>query len=451
MNGPKFKILFVGDTPTVSTGFAKCTREVCNRLHANGHEIHILGINEYGGPHDYPYSIYSCVNPLERSYMVCGEQRLPNLVRKINPDVVIILQDPWNIKGYMNELGKQLAYPDTDYPIMIGWLAVDSKNQRAGRELNALDHVVTWTQFGIDELRAGGYRGNHSIIGLGVDTSVFYPVDKIEARRQILGTYLDSANIPIDSYIIGVVGRNQVRKRLDLNLEYYAEWIERYEIDNAYLCLHVGPTGEMGCDIESLCAYYGIKVITLNPPIGGGVSEDEMRAIYSMFDLYWSMSQAEGWNLPALEAMACGVPCLLPEQGAPAEWARDAAYLVPCTSSALTAPLNRGPYTIGGIADKSETIVGLDELYRHEDLRSRLSVIGRELADHLSWDRVGERWEELLQSLWSAKHRPSMTDLMISPESIDEALLGDDIPVIHSRLSDLWPRRGTLEIVSEPE
>lgn len=424
------KIIFVGDSPTLPTGFAKCTRELCDRLHANGHEVNVLGISYYGDKHDFPYDIYPCVQPLDGSRMIFGEERLPKLVERLQPDFVIILQDPWNIRGYFIELVKQNGFPTTSLrlptdPQIIGWLAVDSKNQRSAIELNLLDYVVTWTQFGIDELVKGGYQGEHSIIGLGVDSSIYYPTDRIEARWQILGGYLEEGGIPIDSFIIGVVGRNQVRKRLDLNLEYFAEWSKSQGITDAYLCLHVGPTGENGCDIERLCAYYGIKVITLNPPLGKGVSESEMRSIYNMFDVFWSMSQAEGWNLPALEAMACGVPCILPDQGAHSEWAKDAAYLVPCTSTALTAPVgsaSNGLYTVGGIADRHLTIGALDKLYRWPDLRRKMSRLGLDIVYSLSWDRVGGQFESLLQTMLNARTQPTMTNLMTEPEAIDEFL-----------------------------
>lgn len=429
----KLKILFVGDA-ACSTGFALCTHQLCDRLHANGHEVTILGINYYGDPHDYPYTIYPCVNPLDRSTMVCGEQRLPKLIYRLRPDVAIILQDPWNIRGYMREIEEQLGSLDWidqkeargfDKPIIIGWLAVDSKNQISGRQLNHLDHVVTWTQFGIDELRIGGYTGPHSIIGLGVDTSTYYPIDRLTARRSTLsdGSPLLPEGIPIDAYIIGVVGRNQTRKRLDLVLEYFAAWTKQHAIDNAYLYLHVGPTGEHGCNIEALLKYYGIKAIISAPPTSGALTTADMNLIYNCFDLFWSMSQAEGWNLPALEAMACGISCLLPEQGAHAEWALPAAELIECTSTALTAPMNRGPYTIGGIADKSLTIEALNKLYDLATIRERMSQRGLDLARRLSWDTVGEQWEALLQSLWAARHRPTMTDLMIPPEAIDSALV----------------------------
>lgn len=444
------RILFVGDA-ACSTGFALCTHQLCDRLHANGHEVTVLGINYYGDKTDYPYAIYPCVNPLDRSLMVCGEERLPKLIYRLQPDIVIILQDPWNIRGYMREIEEQLASEiDTPRPVMIGWLAVDAKNQISGKQCNQLDHVVTWTRFGIDELRSGGYTGPHSIIGLGTDTSIYHPIDRIEARNHLLsdGSMILPTEIPRDAYIVGVVGRNQVRKRLDLALEYFAEWTKSKGIDNAYLYLHVGPTGETGCDIKALCRYYGIKVVVSSPPVSHAFSVDDMRAVYNSFDLFWSMSQAEGFNLPALEAMACGIPTLLPDY-AGHEWAKPAAMMIECTSTALNAPMNRAMHTIGGIADKREMVAALNKLYRYPDVRRGLSELGLKLAATLSWDLVGEQWEALLQSLWSAKHRPTMTDLMISPEAIDEALKiecreseGCGVPVPRNRFSVPQAYRG---------
>lgn len=415
----KLKIIFVGDA-ACSTGFAVCTHQLCDRLHANGHDVTVLGINYYGKPHDYPYTIYPCVDPLDGSRMVCGEQRLPKLIARLKPDVVIILQDPWNIRGYMIEIEEQLGDTiNVPRPIMIGWLAVDAKNQISGKQCNQLDHVVAWTQFGIDELRAGGYTGDHSIIGLGVDTSIYYPMiseymgrsmDRVEVRQSKLsdGTPVLPEGIPLDSFIVGMVGRNQVRKRLDLALEYFAEWIKSKSIDNAYLYLHVGPTGESGCDIQALCRYYGIKVIVSSPPVSAAVTADDMRLIYNCFDVLWSVSQGEGWGLPVLEAMACGIPCLVPDWSGLGEWARPAAMTVDCTSTALNAPINRAPYTIGGIADKELTIAALDKLYRHAAIRERLSQLGLDLARKLSWDVIGTQWEALLQSTaqsfrWSSR------------------------------------------------
>lgn len=471
MKTRSLKILFCGDSPTTWTGFSKCTRELCNRLHTSGHDISVLGVCEYGDPHSFPYPIYPAINPLDHSFMPWGEQRLPKMIAKLKPDVVIILQDAWNIRGYIKEINDQLTIPcdclvvgrmnqpdlpyprsiappdlkgclanqdclscsgtgmkwglDFPKPLLIGWLSVDTKNQPSGRECNALDHAVVWTQFAIDQLSKGGYTGQHSIIGLGVDTNVYYPVDRSIARKSVTSDGIRLLPDEFQDYfIIGLIARNQFRKRFDLALEYFAEWTKSYGIDDALLYFHANMTREMGTDIKSLCRYYGIKVIVSECQLGKSLAEDEMRMLYNLVDLHWSMSQSEGWNLPALESMACAVPVLLPDQGGPSSWAKEAAYLVPCTSTAINAPINQALYTIGEIADKHLTIEALETLYRSPNRRHKLRTAGLDLARSLSWDRVGEQFESLLQSLSTRSH-PTMTDLMVTPEAIDEFLEAD--------------------------
>lgn len=148
------RILWVGDA-VAATGFARCTHASCNALHAAGYDIHVLGINYYGDPHSYPYPIYPARNPLDEGWDGFGVERLPRLVERLDPDLIIGLNDAWNVKGYLDELdasGVQL-------PLIMFWLAADAGNQSAGRELEQLTHVVAWTQFGVDEFRKGGYRG----------------------------------------------------------------------------------------------------------------------------------------------------------------------------------------------------------------------------------------------------------------------------------------------------
>jgi hypothetical protein len=42
------KVLWVGDSPNVDTGFARCTRAACAALADAGHQVAIVGINEPG-------------------------------------------------------------------------------------------------------------------------------------------------------------------------------------------------------------------------------------------------------------------------------------------------------------------------------------------------------------------------------------------------------------------
>lgn len=404
------KILWVGDA-VVSTGFSRCTHSVCDELHSRGHEVHTLGINYWGDPHSYPYKIYPCFHPLEHGMDAMGQDRFPKLLHKIQPDIAILLNDPWNVQGYFDALDRYAGPIEEDkaheniiqslrdilisIPV-VGWLAVDSMNTKSD-SCNSLSHVVVWTEFAESQIKEGGYRGETSIIPLGVDTEVFNPKPKLESRKK-LGIpeviNLDTA------YIVGSVGRNQLRKRLDLTIEYFAQWYHTYQVENAYLYLHTAPTGENGADIESLAKFHNIsgRVILSRPSIGKGDPESLMPYTYSAFDCYISTSQAEGFCLPALEAMACGVPCIVPAWGG-FDWSENTALQVPCSSTALTAPFGSSLYTVGGIPDRKCFITALDSLYSDIQERNKLITSGLEKAESLQWRDTAIDFCNLLEKL----------------------------------------------------
>lgn len=392
------KILFVGDA-VVSTGFARCTHAACDALHSAGHQVCVLGINYFGDPHAYPYPIFPPINLHDGGRDIYGIGRLPRLTHAIKPDVIVLLNDPWNVKGYLKSLSDSLD-PDSIPPV-VGWLAVDGKNQ-VGHELNPLLHVVVWTDFAARELQKGGYLGEPSVVNLGVDHNQFYPRDRDECRASVFGTI----NLPADAFVIGVVGRNQVRKRLDLTIEYFSHFTKSRSIDNAYLLLHVAPTGETGTDIQSLCNYYGIsdRVLILTPNIGHGVSDSRLCATYNCMDVLVSTSQGEGWGLQVSEAMACGIPCIVPDWsglGSDGGWPGDSVVSVPCTSTALTAPLNALAHTIGGIPDRATFVSELYAMYSSPLHRKAYHQRGLRRADTLSWDRCGREFATILEQAMS--------------------------------------------------
>lgn len=386
------RVLWCGDA-VASTGFARCSHAVCDALHSAGHEVHLLGINYFGDPHSHSYPVYPCVQPTDGGHDRFGVCRLPRLAKRLNPDVIVILQDPWNIPGYIDALNQY----EVTTPV-VGWLAVDAKNQKS-TDLKGLSSVVVWCDFAKTELRRAGYEGPLSIIPLGVDHSKFYPVDQAESRALVCPD-----SLPSGAFIVGAVGRNQPRKRLDLTIQYFAEWIHSGlpGTDNTYLYLHVAPTGETGFDIVSLAKYYGIESRTalLQPPAGVGYTDDHMRAVYNSFDVYLSTSQGEGWGLPSLESMACGIPCVLPKWAAYEDWA-SAAMLVECSSNAVNAPLNSMAYTLGGIPDCDGVVNVLSELRNRDSLRTRLSHEGLTLAKSFSWRRTGELFTSHLEQFVS--------------------------------------------------
>jgi len=401
------KVLFIGDSPTVSTGFSRCTRAACDTLHASGHDVTVLGMGYYGDPHNFPYPIYPCIAPFDNGRTYGGETRLPSMIARLKPDVVVILQDPWNIPPYFEALDEVKTICDRDgilfdIPPIVGWIAVDARNQK-GEQLARLSHLMVWTGFAGKELIKGGYTGAYDIVPLGVDTDLFHPRNRTESRRDI---GLIDAGISPDAFIVGVVGRNQMRKRLELSLCYFAEWLRRDQVANAYLYLHVAPTGERSADLRQLVKHYGLagKVIVNTPNIGTGDDDSIMPLVYNAFDVYMSQSQAEGFGLPALEAMACGIPCILPDHSAFGTdgWIDSSVKTpkVPCYVDSLTAPLGNSPYTVGSLPDRDWTVEILSHLCGNPEAREMYSRQGIQLAKNLTWKRVGEMFVGSLERLF---------------------------------------------------
>ncbi len=379
----KRKLLWVGDAGCPS-GFARSTHGVCDYLHASGQwDITVLGINYRGDPHEYPYPIYSAMAGGD----FLGVGRLVWMLDKFKPDVVVLQNDPWNIPYYIEQARQFDEYKDIKF---VGFVAVDGKNCR-GAGMNGLELGIFWTQFGLDEARLGGYTQPGMVIPLGVDLTNYTPMDQRLARAQ-RGFQQEH----MDLFIVGNANRNQPRKRYDLTIKYFAEWIKSRGIDDASLYLHVAPTGDRGVDCVQLAYYYGLKnkLIFMQPEVFYGLTEAQMRATYCSWDVMLNTTQGEGFGLTAFEAMACGVPCILPDWSALGELCKDAAYMVPCTSTEITPPVN----AIGGVMDEKLAIEALDRLYNDRQLRSDYSKLGQQRAaeGRFRWENVGEMFRNAL-------------------------------------------------------
>jgi D-inositol-3-phosphate glycosyltransferase len=381
------KLLWVGDA-VVDSGFARVTHGVLNVL-SRYWDVSVVGVNYRGDPHTYPYDIY----PAWVGGDPYGFNRTEKVAATLKPDFVVILTDPWHIPLYAKPLNKM------DIPA-VGSIAVDGKNCR-GQCLNHLEFTIFWTKFGQREARKGGFQGKSDVIPLGVNTQRYRPEDKT-ASRKALGITGEMLN----AFIIGNVNRNQTRKRLDLSIQYFAEWIKSRKINDAFFFCHVAPTGDDGYDLSQLAEYYGVdnRFILAEPNVWAGVPEERMVATYNSFDVQISTSQGEGWGLTTLEGMACGVPQIVPLWSALGEWTTGAAIAVPCpTQSTTPAFLN----AVGGVPDKASFLLALDEVYKDKTLRDKLSQNGIALANRpeFSWENIGYRYAEEFARLYGTERK----------------------------------------------
>jgi glycosyltransferase involved in cell wall biosynthesis len=392
------KILWVGDA-VVASGFARCTHKILEPL-CGDNEVQVLGIGHNGDPVDppYPYPIY----PSFLGGDVFGVGRIAGRVAAFEPDVIILQNDPWNIPPYIEQL-------EDDHVPIVGAIAVDGLNCK-GASLNGLSHAIFWTKFAQAEATYGGLTVPSTVIPLGVDLSIYGPGDR-SAARSVLDLSGNGPTNLNDVFIVGNVNRNQPRKRLDLTIAYFAEWIKTHRVTDAFLYLHVCPTGEHGCDIRQLVDYYGIRsrVLLSQPHIGYGIPEDLLVQTYRTFDVQLTTTQGEGFGLSTLEGMACGIPQIVPSWAALGDWPGEAAYSVPCASTAITP---NGVNVIGGVPARVETVEALDTLYRDSTARFALRSAGLALTaqPQFRWSSIAEAYANVFSDvIQSAKESELLT------------------------------------------
>jgi D-inositol-3-phosphate glycosyltransferase len=388
---PKLLLIADHDCPT---GFARVAENICRFLKESW-EIHVIGINYNGTPHSFPYPIY----PAKLYGDIWGLGTLNQLIPRIQPDAILTIQDPWIASLYATEI-ERYGMPFAAY------MPIDARNQdpRVCQKLNRIDLALFYTKFGEVEIRVPGYKGPSDVIPHGVDTDIYRPIPKEECRK-----HLNDLGMPENVFIVGNVNRNQPRKRLDLTIQYFAEWIKRVagdarqRITNAYLYLHCAQRDSAGWDLTELAHFYGIGNRLIIPDIkevtpACGIPENEMPYVYGSFDVQVSTTCGEGWGLSQIEGMACSIPQIVPQFAALGEWAAPGAYMVPVSDERITHSVVN---TIGAIPEKDAFIRALDTFYKSPELRDEYSKKALTLArkQDFTWESVAKSFDRDLKEM----------------------------------------------------
>jgi glycosyltransferase involved in cell wall biosynthesis len=146
-----------------------------------------------------------------------------------------------------------------------------------------------------------------TVVHQGVDHDTYRPVEQSAARER-LG--LD----PSARYVL-VVASNATHKRMDLARTIFAELRARDE------------------EIQLLKAGYGEALAGDGIRNIGWLAEEDMPLLYNAADVYLHPSEYEGFGLPVLEAMACGVPVVANECASIPEFTPDEGRIDLSTSS----------------------------------------------------------------------------------------------------------------------
>ncbi|MGH7592378.1 MAG: glycosyltransferase family 4 protein [Gemmatimonadales bacterium] len=205
------------------------------------------------------------------------------------------------------------------------------------------------------------------VVPEGVDTRVFRPIDDAAAlaawRTSIFG-----ADVPYITY----VGKPTERRNLSALIRAFA--ILRTERGLPHKLLIVGADLPGTSPFRSVIAELGLEHDVV---IRGHVTHTEMVFVYNAAALFIYPSSYEGFGMPVLEAMACGIPVITLDNTAFPEFAGGVARLLP---DAHIATLVSGMYEVLGDAP----------------LRQRMAEDGPRRAAAYDWRIITRRYLDLM-------------------------------------------------------
>ena len=401
MSRPVQKMLYIGDFP-VQTGFGVVSTNLI-RTFKKIYDLHVLGVNYYG---DYSPLIEGLkVYPASSGGEVWGVTRLAEMLTRIQPDIVFVLNDPWICRDYATVFAKYKADNPAFKAKFIAYTPIDAENIKSEfvEGLQQYDRVVSYTNFGKRELENRPpdiALKNVAVIPHGVNTQSFYPVpDKKTLKKNMM--------LGEDDYIVLCLQRNQPRKRIDLTMYYFAEWVKRYDLPPNVRFYYHGALQDFGIDVLQWAAYLGIeeRLAISSPNIrpDAGLPVEQLNMVYNAADVFFTTTAAEGWCLPVAEAMAVACPVIIPRHSALAEWPEgNAEYMEIYPWPALT---DRGLNTIHHVTEMESAIAALHKLYTDKQYRLELGQRGFEhmTQKKFNWDVIARQFVEIIDEALKQK------------------------------------------------
>ncbi|HEX8651186.1 MAG TPA: glycosyltransferase [Pyrinomonadaceae bacterium] len=402
----RIPLLVVGDA-VAATGFARVLHSVLDRI-KHKYEIHHLGINFLGDPHDTDWKVYVA----RLGGDVYGINRLPALIETVKPRLVFFINDVWILVRYMPVLKK---YKDVLKTVMYFPVDGEPLDPDIIKQLGGVNRLVAYNQFGrrvmqeaVDAARREETEFEApaiEVIPHGVDTKLFYPYAAettpegvISGRLMAKRKLFPNTEEFLESFVVLNANRNQPRKRIDITMQGFALFAEN-KPENVKLYLHMG-TEDVGWNLVTLAKRYGIEGRLILSNMNKAIPTDSverLNLIYNACEVGINTSTGEGWGLVSFEHAATGAAQIVPRHTTCEElWQGAAEFLEPVFSLTIERVLTEGRFVSPeGVAQ------ALERLYRDPShLRAMSEAASRNATQPgYDWDRIAKQWDNLFQEV----------------------------------------------------
>lgn len=281
----------------------------------------------------------------------------------------------------------QISYDQADlfftghrgYRIGYTMLEVDGLPREWVAACNAMDEIWTPSHWGATVFADAGVTRPIVVMPLGYDPERFRPDGP---ARRIAGRFT----------FLSIFEWGE-RKAPEVLLRAYAAAFTRR--DDVLLVLRVN---NFDAEVDVARQIAALRLPAGAPPVvvlyNHQISDDSLGSLYRSADCFVLPTRGEGWGLPILEAMACGLPVIATDWSGQTEFFHsEVGY--PLRVRRLVAAHAKCPYYLGwrwADPDEEHLIALMRYVYEHADEARRVGArAAQEAATHWTWVHAVER------------------------------------------------------------
>lgn len=247
------------------------------------------------------------------------------------------------------------------------------------RSMRRASIIVTDSEFSAREIAEfyPKFKDKIRVVPCGVDMEHFKPCKDINLINEVKSKY----GINGDYFLY--VGTLEPRKNIPVMIDAYSDFISEWKAkfnNSDYPKLVI--TGQKGWMFDSIFEKAQSKNIDKDIIFTEYVSNEDMNPLFSGARAFVYPSIYEGFGMPPLEAMACGVPVVVSDAGSIPEVVGDCA--IKCKPEDVKAFTN-----------------AFMSLATDDDLCSRMSQEGLERAKKFSWEESARQLHKVYEEVLS--------------------------------------------------
>ena len=442
MSSKKKKVLYHSDFSLLKTGFGKVSRLVLSYLYQTGKYdiVHLCcGLEDNNSSYTrLPWksvgALPSSESEVERvkndpklaqlaSY---GAMKIDEVVKEEKPDVYIGVQDIWGCEFAT----KKGWWRDSNMAI---WTTLDSLPilPMAVRTAEKIKNFWCWSDFATESLHDLGHKHVKTLRG-PLDESNFYKLDSKSVAK-----IRNKAGIHRDTFVVGFVFRNQLRKSVPNLLEGFKKFLDNNPSlasgvsrgGGAKLLLHTNFSE--GWNIQKLAAEHNLNanhILTtyvcsacgkyhVNMFVGNdqdcpfcktkksfsttgitcGVTEKQLNEVYNLMDVYCHPFTSGGQEIPIQEAKLVEIPTLVTNYSCGVDSCKPESASLPLKWSEYR---EHGTEFIKASTDPNSIAEQLQKVYEMStEKRAQIGKAGRQwVIDNFAFEKIGKEIEAFIDS-----------------------------------------------------